>query len=689
MAGCILRNHHLGPLNKHEFWRLVVFQAKFVTNANARGSDYKSPLLKACAAEARAIRQRVDQGLWAEPATYILVTNCSITAEDRIAVEAALSTCTLARVITLGAEDLAATIDLRPEIARAFPQILSYRNLLDIISKTLAKDVLERSEAALAGAQDIIPVFVPTEAYNRAWTVLRSKFFVVLSGPPEMGKTAIGWMIAMSQVANGWQVIECSTPDDVFKVYDSKEKQLFLSDDAFGRTEFSVDRGSLWESDLAKVLQRIDRDHLLVWTSRKHILERAIREIDLQGKAAQFPKPAEVLVQANKLSPKEKALILYRHAAHANLEEDAKEILRDNLDTIVEDPHFTPERIRRFVRTELPRLAEEKRRGSLAPEMVRIRVEKAIEQYTEMMQKSFAKLPEDRRWILACMLDEERANDAKQVERTFTKLSPVANSKPIEILLDELDEAFIKITKFPRALHDRYGAGRISWVHPSYRDLVIDFVSKDRPMRLQYLRKGGLPAIALALSQEGGATGQRLFPLLPDAESWAVLEEAAVSSILAEDARIEDILAIFNSALSGNSSDRDRLETTASVVCETARQKWDNNGGEIEVDELKQFYLLTELASRQVPSPDLTDTWEGYWGRTRDLLYGEPESMFNEPETFEQWAELLNLLQENEPRYLRRTGFPTASDEIMSKLIVRAAADAELDLSLNPRRIHR
>jgi hypothetical protein len=487
----------------------------------------------------------------------------------------------------------------------------------------------------------------------------------------------------MSQVANGWQVIECSSPADVFKVYDSKEKQLFLSDDAFGRTEFSVDRGSLWETDLAKILQRIDRDHLLVWTSRKHILERAIREIDLQGKAAQFPKPAEVLVQANKLSPKEKALILYRHAAYGSLEEDAKEILKDNLDTIVEDPHFTPERIRRFVRTELPRLAEEKRRGLLAPEMVRVRVEKAIEQYTEMMQKSFAKLPEDRKWILVCMLDEGHVNDAKQVERAFTKLSPVANSKPIEILLDELDEAFIKITNFPKVLQFRFGAARISWVHPSYRDLVIDFVSKDRPMRLQYLKKGGLPAIALALSQEGGATGQRLFPLLRDAESWMALEEAAASSILAEDAPIEDILAIFNSALSGNSSDRDRLESTASVVCETTRQQWDNNGGEIDVGELKQFYLLTELASRQVSSPDLTNTWEGYWGRTRDLLYEDPDSMFHEPETFERWAELLDVLQENEPRYLRRTGFPTASDDIVVKLLARATSDAELDLTLD------
>ena len=79
-----------------------------------------------------------------------------------------------------------------------------------------------------------------------------------------------------------------------------------------------MDRGALWETDLGKILQRIDADHQLVWTSRKHILERAVREIDLQGKAYKFPASGEVIVQADRLSTKEKALILYRHATASN-----------------------------------------------------------------------------------------------------------------------------------------------------------------------------------------------------------------------------------------------------------------------------------------------------------------------------------------------------------------------------------
>ena len=139
--------------------------------------------------------------------------------------------------------------------------------------------------------------------------VIRSKFFVVLSGPPEMGKTSIGWWLAMSQIANGWQVVECNTPADVFESTNQREAGFLTADDAVGRTEFNVDRGALWETDLSRFCNGSIKTTCSSGRPGR-ILERAIREMDLQGKAASFPEPSEVLVQADKLSTKEKALIL-------------------------------------------------------------------------------------------------------------------------------------------------------------------------------------------------------------------------------------------------------------------------------------------------------------------------------------------------------------------------------------------
>ncbi len=71
--------------------------------------------------------------------------------------------------------------------------------------------------------------------------------------------------------------------------------------------------------------------------------------MDLQGKAFAFPRPAEVVVNATQLTPREKALILYRHARAVQLAEPARRLLKEHARAVVEVREFTPERIRRFV----------------------------------------------------------------------------------------------------------------------------------------------------------------------------------------------------------------------------------------------------------------------------------------------------------------------------------------------------
>jgi hypothetical protein len=93
----------------------------------------------------------------------------------------------------------------------------------------------------------------------------------------------------------------------------------------------------------------LDRRHWLIWTSRKHILERACEKMDAQGKGRSFPDPGAVLVDVSDMSVEEKALLLFRHARSAGLEREAKNLIRAYAKEIVADQEFTPERIRRFV----------------------------------------------------------------------------------------------------------------------------------------------------------------------------------------------------------------------------------------------------------------------------------------------------------------------------------------------------
>src|SRR5207253_2122647 len=115
-------------------------------------------------------------------------------------------------------------------------------------------------------------------------------------------KTAIAWMLALQQAAEGWEAIVCDDPDDIYSNYDREARQVFIADDAFGRTEYDVGRGKKWEQELPRVLPRLNSTHWLIWTSRKYVLERALKAIDLQSPADHFPRPAEVLVDASSLS---------------------------------------------------------------------------------------------------------------------------------------------------------------------------------------------------------------------------------------------------------------------------------------------------------------------------------------------------------------------------------------------------
>ena len=72
--------------------------------------------------------------------------------------------------------------------------------------------------------------------------------------------------------------------------------------------------------------------------------------MDLQGRAAHFPDPGDIFVDATKLTDEEKALILYRHARARSLEAVLRQIVRFNAKTVVKNSHFTPERIRRLLR---------------------------------------------------------------------------------------------------------------------------------------------------------------------------------------------------------------------------------------------------------------------------------------------------------------------------------------------------
>ena len=192
-------------------------------------------------------------------------------------------------------------------------------------------------------------MFVATPAWHRAVAVLRRHHFLVLTGPPEMGKTAIARMLGLARLAEGWEVHECIRPEQVEACFERDRPQLFIADDAFGSTEYRPDAADHWANHLDRILRATDENHWLVWTSRPAPLRAGLRRLHRERGGERFPEPASVQVDAAALGPEEKTLILFRHARAADLPDELRAVIRNYGSTIVKHPHFTPERIRRFV----------------------------------------------------------------------------------------------------------------------------------------------------------------------------------------------------------------------------------------------------------------------------------------------------------------------------------------------------
>ena len=665
-----------------------VFQVKFIAGANAAGSDFDSALMSAVKKEGALIKNRVESRKWVPPKQYVFVTNAALGTFHRNAITEELQPLLGDCVITSqGATDVCALLDLNIAAARSFPQILSLRNLFEILDKVVRNEIVQRTDAVLQEAEGLSGVFVPTKAFDDAWEILDKHHFVVLEGPPEMGKTAIAWMIAAVMLAQKWQAVDCDKPEDFFGAYANDRDQIFIADDAFGTTEYDVNRGSEWARQLHKVIPKLDKRHWLVWTSRMHILQQALQEMSLQGSASKFPDHKEVLVKANRIEGNERALMLYRHARAANLDEGAKSIVRKHAKGIVNNQHFTPERIRRFVREALPELQAHMASGDLSKEALESAVTEAIENPTERMRKSYRQLDDEQRSVLVAMLDCERSPAIANLERATARFRQPR--RPIQEEVNLLREGFLQdsaANTSPLWANSQPVAG-VDWIHPSYRDLVIEELERDAPASEHFLQNCSWVGLQLTLSIAGGDKGQRRYPLMTTDKSWMILENRLISLLndTTSDYQIREILRAVRASLDGTTELEDvrrRLAKIIKACCDSLRNRLDTRQITLNERILKEYFDLTLTIAPPPPMPDAYLLWKDVRSQFEAMLANAENVPLNE-DTLSRWIEVIQIALKTDRRLLLQDGFPERYDDLIRKLceLVEAEAGATVSYS--------
>jgi hypothetical protein len=564
-------------------------------------------------------------------------------------------------VAVAGPRALGAAIERRADLRRRLPSLLGVREP----AECAARDVVERSTADHEAAIALARIFVPTRAHALALDVLERHGFAVITGPPEMGKTAIARMVGLALMTEGWEVHECIRPDDVWARFDRQRRQLFIADDAFGSTEYRPEAAERWALELDRVLRAMDDRHWLIWTSRPGPLNAGLRRIHREHGVERFPKPAEIHVDAADLEIEEKALILFRHARNGHLSAPPATTVQAQGWAIVSHPHFTPERIRRFVADRLPELAQ--RADRLSSRELSAAVEAEIREPTTAMATSLRALSAEHQALLVALLDTPPDPvPERELAAAVRRHSEAGFPRPPAELVDRLADHFLRVVP-PTS---------VTWVHPSWRDLVIDELANDPARRRRFLERCSLHGVLLAVSTAGGQAGERTFPLLVDDHDWDLLGDRVyrvVSDL--DDPDLLRLLAALDAAVEAapSVSTRHEAEALSVTVLSALRARWNGDRCPVLVALLAFWFALASKLDDPPEAPDVAATWIELM--PVDWINPGSESDLRR---FDQWLQLAAVLVEHQPDLVASEfGFPHRHVDVIRSFVDDAAAVAE------------
>jgi hypothetical protein len=198
---------------------------------------------------------------------------------------------------------------------------------------------------------------------------------------------------------------------------------------------------------------------------------------------------------------------------------------------------------------------------------------------------------------------------------------------------------------------------RVTWVHPSWRDLVISELVRDGELRRRFLRHCGVDGAALALSSGGGNDGDRVRPLLIEDADWDALGDNlhhACAELGPSDA--VRLLSVLAEAVDGVEAD-----ALSAMVLERLEQRW--RGHVVAVDALEAW---TAAAGKLPPAPTLAATW----------LELDPPGAPRTPvelERFADWLRLAELIALHDRELLGSLGFPDRCCDVLDAFIAEPA----------------
>lgn len=223
----------------------------------------------------------------------------------------------------------------------------------------------------------------------------------------------------------------------------------------------------------------------------------------------------------------------------------------------------------------------------------------------------------------------------------------------------------------------------MDWMHPSWRDLVIAHLEANSDQRMRFLKQCGIDGFMLALSRAGGRLGEREFPLLHESGDWEALlssVERVVTSGKDPAWKILTWLQQQPPVVETIVAERSYFSELTRLLIEKIRHRWDDIAIPRDPRLLSLFYRVCDRIRPLPYGPKLESIWDNYFSvASLELDTFCPSSPTQDLEAVFRWLRLIDVIYENEPRFLRQINFPVGFDSTLSPALEKMYERSELD----------
>jgi DNA polymerase III delta prime subunit len=438
--------------------------SKGVSTTILQAKHYAGSTYSALAAAMKRERRAIDA---MHPSRYVLATSRPLSPSNKSKLAKTIGPSLQSEADIYSAGDLNALLRKFPEIEKAHIKLwLSSAAVLERVTRAAAHAYAAITEAEIAAK---VRVYAQNPSFKGSRDTLEGQHVLIISGPPGVGKTTLAEMLAYAYVGEGWELVPIRSLDDGFSAIVDAKKQIFYFDDFLGRVALDKNALASKDSDLARFMKRVrqSQNARFILTTRAYIFEEARRISEYF--ADQRLDISKYVLDVGVYTRRIRARILYNHLIVAETPPAHIRALIESgkIANIVDHANYNPRVIEWM--TDSTRLA-----AVLHADYVDAFIN-ALANPKQLWDTAFrTHIPEKCRHLLfALFFCSQYGEEIADLRIAYQSLHPYLcarfghahDPKDFEESLRILEGGFVSIRN-----------GRVSFVNPSFRDYLTDYL---------------------------------------------------------------------------------------------------------------------------------------------------------------------------------------------------------------------